>query len=344
MAVGGGAVVAVPAAVAGSSSASVAAVPDQATADRLFVEWLSKSDPRPNLKVAARVALFAHKDVRDATIATFLASGYDYSKRRAAESRARNTNFAKRVLATHTAAYAPTVRAAAQHALDGTDSDRDRFVRTGYEQAKKADRQARQADNEHAAAILELDQVLVARLRDKDPGEQVRAAAAFALRDGATNSEVVEFFAFDWPTAAALDSEVFRTRCADNDILWRAAMRRLTADALAAEVAAREAADEAKAQKRAAAARAWTLVREQTAPARTAWADADEVAEAQAANWQEIARVAGSSTNPHWQAIAETAPASAEQWAAERANAAEQAAYWTALYEQALAAERALQP
>jgi hypothetical protein len=84
-------------------------------------------------------------------------------------------------------------------------------------------------------------------------------------------------------------------------------------------------------------------VGEQAAPARTAWADAEQLAEAQAAGWQEIARVAGSSTDPHWQAIAETAPVTAEQWAAERANAAEQAAYWTTLYEQALAAEQALQ-
>ncbi len=341
MVAGGHVLLAGPVLAVGSPAASVVGDVDQATADQVFVRWLANSDPRGNLRAAAWSALLA-KDVK-AAVAKFLASGYDYAKRRAAESRVRNTNFVRRVLATHTVAYAPTVRAAAQHALDGTDSDRDQFVRTGYAQAKEADRQARQADDEHAAAIVQFDRDFVARLRDEDPGAQVRAAAAFALRAGATNSDVVEFFAFDWRTAAVLDFEVFRTRCADSDILWRAEMRRLTADALAAETAARDAAAEAKEQARAVAARAWAAVGEQAAPARTAWADAEQLAEAQAAGWQEIARVAGSSTDPHWQAIAETAPVTVEQWAAERANAAEQAAYWTTLYEQALAAEQALQ-
>ncbi len=340
MAAGGGAAVADPVLAVGFATVSAAAGVDQAAADRAFVRWLARSDPRANLRAAAWSVLLA--DDVDAAVAKFLASGYEFSKKRAAQSKARNADFARRVLATHTVTYSPWVHAAAQHALDGGDVELDKFVRSGYAQAKEKDRLNRQADGEHAAAIVQADRDFVAQLRDNDPGPQVRAAAAFALRTGSTDADVVEFFAFDWSNAATLDTQTYRTRCADDDTLWRAAIRRLLADALAAEKAAREAGTEAAAQARAAAARAWAHVGEQTTPARSAWADAEAIAARQAQTWHDVALAAAATSNPNWQVIAGTAQTTQEQWAAERANAAEQAAYWTSLYERALAAEQAM--
>ena len=341
VAVSGGVAGTGPVLAAGLPTVSAAVAVDQAAADRTFVRWLARSDPRANLRAAAWSALLA--DDVDAGVAKFLASGYDFAKKRAAQSRARNADFARRVVATHTVTHSPQVHAAAQYALDHGDAALEAFVRTGYAQAKERDRLDRQADGEHAAAIVQADRDFVAQLRDADPGPQVRAAAAFALRAGSTDADVVEFFAFDWANAAALDAQTYRTRCADDDTLWRAQVRRLLADALAAEKAAREAGAEAAAQARAAAARAWATVGAQTAPARSAWADAEAIAARQAQTWNDVALAAAGATSPNWQVIAGTAQTTQEQWTAERANAAEQAAYWTSLYEQALAAEQAMQ-
>jgi len=61
-----------------------------------------------------------------------------------------------------------------------------------------------------------------------------------------------------------------------------------------------------------------------------------------AANWRQVAQAASSATGLNWEAVASTAGATAETWAAERQNAAEQAAYWESLYAEALAGELAM--
>jgi hypothetical protein len=309
-------------------------------ADRAYVRLLARVDPRSTVKATAWAALISSNV--DAAVTRFFASDYDYAVRRAAAAKVRNADFARRVLETHTAEFAPEVHAAAEAAYYGNATDQEYFARTGYDAAKERDRQAREAGGAQAAALAQADRDFVALLRDHDPGEQVRAAAAFALRPAATDADLVDFFAHDWVGGAALDLEAFRIRCADADVRRRAQAARLVADARAAEQAARDTAGEAADQARAAAARAWATVGEQTGPARVAWAQAQQHAEAQAANWQQVAQAAGSATGINWQAVAGTAGATAETWAAERQNAADQAAYWEGLYAEALAGERGM--
>jgi hypothetical protein len=316
--------------------APLAAV-DERSGDWIWVRYLAGSDSRSTVKAAAWKALTSSNV--DGAIARFIVSDFPYAKKRAADAKVRNADFARRVLATHTAEFAPEVHAAAQYALDHADADREYFARTGYAAAKERDRLAREASGEQAAALAQADRDFVTLLRDHDPGEQVRAAAAFALRPAATDADLVEFFAHDWVNAAALDLEAFRIRCVDADMLWRATSADLLARARTAEQAARDAAGEAAEQLRAVAARAWAEAGAQTGPARVAWAQARQVAEEQAANWQQVAQVAGGATGLTWQAIAGTAGLTADGWAAERQNAAEQAAYWQALYAEALAGE-----
>ncbi|MCA2217951.1 hypothetical protein [Jidongwangia harbinensis] len=309
-------------------------------ADRAYVRLLARADPRSTVKATAWAALISSNV--DAAIARFFASDFDYAVRRAAQAKVRNADFARRVLETHTAEFAPEVHAAAEAAYYGTAAQQEYFARTGYAEAKERDRQAREAAGAQAAALAQADRDFVALLRDHDPGEQVRAAATFASRPAATDADLVDFFAHDWVNASALDLEAFRINCADADVRRRAQAVRLVADARAAEQAARDTAGEAAEQARAAAARAWATAGAHTGPARVAWARAEQHAEAQAANWRQVAQAAGSATGINWEAIAGAAGTTAETWAAERQNAAEQAAYWENLYAEALAGELAM--
>jgi hypothetical protein len=339
VAANGSVVTAGPAQAATSAAATAASTPEEAAADREFVRWLSVADARANLKAAAWAVLLA-KDV-DKAVAKFLASGYEYSRDRATKSLARNTDFAERILRTHLASYSPWVHAAARYALDNGAAALDAFARTGYAQAREKDRLIRQEDSDEAAAIRKTDRDFVAMLRDTAPGPQVQKAAALALRDGATDADVAEFFAFDWLDAADVDTATHRTRTSDIEMQWRFTIRGLVADAQAAEEAARGLEGEAAALKRAEAARAWANVGAKTAPARHAWDEAERIAGKQAETWSQIAAAAAAAVvdNPNWRAVAAAAPATQEQWAADRALAEQQSASWKALYEQARAAE-----
>ena len=307
-----------------------------------LVRFRAGTDPRSTVRAVAWATLISSNV--EAAIVRFNLSDYKFAEKRADATKERNADFARRVLATHTPEFAPEVHAAAQYALDKGLVALESFARTGYAAAKERDRQAREATGEQAAALVQDDRDFVALLRDGDPGEQVRTAAGFALRPAATDADVVEFYAHDWVNGAALDMMAFRIRCTDEDMRWRAAATRLVIDARAAEQAARDTAGEAAEQARAAAARAWAGAGAQAGPARVAWAQAPQVAETQAESWHRIAGVAAGATSPNWQAVAGSAGTSEQDWAAERANAAEQAAYWQDLYDQALAGERANRP
>jgi hypothetical protein len=309
----------------------------QHSADWLQARAVASYDPRSSVKAAAWGALVSN-DV-DAAVTRFFATDYAYALSRAALNDARNTDFCKRVLATHTAEFAPEVHAAAQYALSRNASDREAFARTGYAAAKARDRAAREATGAEAAALEQFDRDFVARLRDNDPGEQVRASAAFALRPAATDADLVEFFAYDWANAAELDISAFRMRTSDEDLRWRAGIASLVSSAQAAEEAAQGLAGEAAAQARAAAEQAWADVATRTGTPRVLWADAEQVALAQAANWQGVVAAANGATGLNWQVILGSAGTTAENWAAAREQAAEQTAYWSGLYSDALAGE-----
>lgn len=315
----------------------VSSAPDQAAADRAFVRYLAGKDARSPVRTDAWVALISSRG--DEAVADFLATGFDYAKSRAEQNRFRNLDFAKRVLAVNTAEYAPEVHLRAQLAVNGSDADRELFARSGYAAAQQADRTAREASGEQAKSLVKADWDYVTELAATDPGPQVRGAAVWATRPGATDADLVEFFAYGWASGAQLDVEAYRTRNIDADMGWRATIRRLLTDAENAEQAARDAAEDAAEQAKAAAARAWQAVGEQTIPARSAWADAQDFADHEAVNWQTVLAAATTAAGPNWQAIVDPAVAHQADWTTERDLAAEQAQFWNDLLAQAQAGE-----
>jgi hypothetical protein len=332
----GVAVAAMPGRFAAAAASTSAAV-DRAAADRAFVRFIAARHPQSTVRAAAWLALTS--STPDAAVAQFLGSGYEAARARAAARNAQNLDFAKRILATHTAAYAPEVNAAAKRAVNGSNADRERFARTGYAEAAERDRQARESAGKHATALVQADREYVAVLRDSDPGAQVRAGAGWALRTAATDADLVEFFAYGWASAARLDLEMHQSSIADSDVRWRKAVNRLVGEAQAAEQAAREAQGEAAVAARAAAASAWRAVGTEATPARSAWSHAEQVASTQAAAWQAIALAAAGAESVNWEPIASSSVTTEAAWNTERETAAEQGRYWTALLAEARAAE-----
>jgi hypothetical protein len=320
--------------------ADVDPVAEQMAADRAFVRMIALTDARAIVRASAWNALLSSHG--DAAVTEWLASGYAAAVKRASTTTARNSDFAKRILATHTAEYSPEVHAAAQKAVNGTDADRAAFAKGEYAAAKERDRIARDAKGELAAVIVQADFDFVRTISTTDPGAQVRAAAVYALREGAGNAGLVEFFTYDWAQAANLDLDTYRTTRIDQELAWRNVNRQLLIDAQAAQVAATNASAAEAEQARAVAARAWRAVGEQTGPARVAWVQAQEHAQAQVSNWQQVALAAAAAASQNWSAIGETARTVEPAWSEQGRQAAEQAAWWASLLAQAQAGEKAM--
>ncbi|WP_234342220.1 ALF repeat-containing protein [Streptomyces leeuwenhoekii] len=308
---------------AAPSSLVAVAAADEA---REHVLRLAKSGLPAELRTSAWNALRSTRG--DAAIAEWLTpgGGYDAAKQRLREARSRNRTFCERVVLTHPVSFSPQVRAAAQRALAGTDADRAEFVSTGYAEAQEGDRAAREAETEHRSQVAEQDRGFVRALSERDPGEQVRVAAQWALRAGSTDADVVEFFGYGWATGGALDVEAYRLRVSDAEVRRHHVLSLLIAKAVAAEEALRTAADVALA--RAEAERAWQATADEAVSAQRAWLAEQEAARAQAENWHNIARLARESADDIWKAV--TAPAEARQddWSKAQTEAGEAAAFW----------------
>lgn len=314
---------------------------EEHSADWYWVRYLAKAHPYSSVRTSAWNALVSGDP--DAAIVEFLATGYDFAVSRAQLRNARNLDFVRRVYETTTAEYSPEVHNEAQRLLSASDSARETFVRSGYEAAKSRDRAYRDTVGAQKQALVDSDRRFVGLLATNDPGEQVRLSAQVATRQGATDDDLVEFFAFGWANGARLDLDVFRLRGADNNMRWRDTITRLIADAEAAEKAARDASAEAKEQAKAQAARAWQQVGEQTAPARSGWGEAEDFARRQAENWHAVLLAAQAAQGPNWTAIIDPATASESAWQSEQSTAAQQAAYWNALLQQARDGEQRVQ-
>ncbi len=323
-------------AVASPPGVSVAAVND---AEYDFVLWLAQYDERAMVRSTAWTALL-ETDVA-AGILRFFESEWEYAELLAADGSARNNDFVKYVVDTCVPEYSPEVCAAAVNVLYGSPEEQEEFVATGYAAAKERDRRDRDEIGEQAAALVAADRLYVTRLRDGDPGAQVRLAAAWALRDGASDSDLVEFFSHSWAYSAGLDVRAHRTAIAVRDAAWRREVVRLTLAAEEAERKARETAGEAQAQARAAAARAWGGIARNAGPARVAWQDAERTALAQAEVWRQVAAAAAAADSANWKPILGASGDIGGQWATDTTTAGKQAAYWADLYTKAVAAEQA---
>ncbi|MEU8775553.1 hypothetical protein [Streptomyces sp. NPDC048606] len=271
----------------------------------------------------------------DQAIGEWLAAGggYDFARQRLRETRTRNRLFCERVVRTHAASFAPRTRSAAEQALKGTDADRSAFVRTGYARAQEEDRTVRETAAGEQRAVTEREREFVRSLARRDPGEQVRVAAQWALRPGASDADLREFHGYGWVTGGALDLEGYRLRTADEESLRHRVLAIALKTAIEAEDALPAAMDREAA--RAEALRAWRAVATLAGDARTAWQADRTHAGLQARNWGEIQEFARQNPDGPWQTIVGPAGENLTAWTAEERGAAAPIAFWEDLLRRA---------
>lgn len=300
---------------------------------RRQVTSMAKTHPAAEVRTSAWNALRSSRG-DDALLEWFApGAGFDYAKQRSRETRARNKAFCERVAATHTAEFSPKVRTAATRALKGSAAEQAAFVMTGYAQAQQLDRTVRESGERQRLEVTLKERDFVRDRADQDEGEQVRVAARWALRPGAADTDVAEFFGYGWATGAALDLEAYRTRVADAEAVRHYTLTRLIGKATDAEAAVLGAADAAKA--RAEAKRAWKAVAEHSDAARRAWLAEQAAATAQAENWRTVVALSREPAQELWKAISATAETNQKAWAGEQTRAQEAAAFWQAMHDRA---------
>lgn len=297
-----------------------------AEAARNEVLRIAKSRLPAELRTSAWNAL--RSTLGDAAITAWLApgGGYDLAKQRLRDTRTRNRLFCERVVATHPATFSPRVHAGATQALKGTDADRAAFVKTGYAEAQQRDREARADDAAHEQEVAAKERDFVRAVAASDPGAEVRVAAQWATRAGASDADVAEFFGYGWANGGTLDLEGYRLRVTDTETRRHHSLSLLVQKAVAAEAAVRGAADAA--QARAEAQAAWRAVADHSDAARQAWLAEQTAAATQVTNWQGIAEAAKAGAESIWKNIAAPAEANQGFWAQEGTEAAGAAAFW----------------
>ncbi|MEW9510940.1 MULTISPECIES: hypothetical protein [Streptomyces] len=317
--------------VTADEAASVTAL--AAEAARNEVTRIAKSSLPAELRTSAWNAL--RSTLGDEAIAAWLepGGGYDLAKQRLRDTRTRNRLFCERVVVTHPPAFSPQVNAAAKNAVKGSDNDRAVFVRTGYEQAQQRDRTARAADTAHQQEVAARERDFVRGLSVADPGAEVRVAAQWAMRPGATDTDVAEFFGYGWVNGATLDLEGYRLRVADGETRRHHALSLLLRAAVAAEEALRGASDAAAA--RAEAERAWQAVAAHAQGAETAWRVEREHAGKQAEAWKGVQALAQGAADELWKRLADPAGENERSWSREEQDAVGSAAFWQDILRQA---------
>ncbi|MFD5984535.1 hypothetical protein [Streptomyces cyaneofuscatus] len=320
-------------AAAQESDAARAALAAAAAGAREQVRRIALSGLPAELRTSAWNALRSTRG--GAAIAEWLApgGGYDLAKQRLRDTRTRNRQFCERVVATHPASFAPATRAGAEKALKGSDADRAAFVKSGYAQAQAKDRGAREAAGTEQQAVRAKDREFVATLAARDPGEQVRVAAQWALRPGAGDEDVREFYGFGWVSGGALDLEGHRLRTAESEALRHRTLTLLLRAAVDAEEALRGASDAAAA--RAEAERAWQAVAAHAQGAETAWRVEQEHAGKQAEAWRGVQALAQGTADELWKRLADPAGENERSWSREEQDAVGSAAFWQDILRQA---------
>lgn len=290
-------------------------------------------DPRGNVRIGALQAWSSRAP--EAAAVLYFTSDFAFVQSFSETEGNRNTDFARRVVATQTAALAPAVNAAAQRAVNGTSTDRKAFANTGFAAARETDRQSRATSGQLAAALTQDDREYVASLATNAPGAQVRAAAALATQPGAGDGALVEFFAYDWSSAGRADLDAFRRATVDSETARYGQADTLVDAAQAADKAVVDAAPENVVQAKADAAKAWQAVADLTVPSRAAWSGAQVVAARQDTAWWDVVTHSRDIGGLNWHGIVDRAGDYQNQWKGDTAFAVAQSAYWDALLLQA---------
>ncbi|MEN3610553.1 hypothetical protein AAH979_13480 [Plantactinospora sp. ZYX-F-223] len=309
---------------------------------RALATHLAVASPYGAVRAAAMTALNSPRG--EVAVWEFIPAGWCQATIRAEQDAAMNDHIIARVLATHAYETSPWVWSAANAAKTAPAAEKEYFVRFGLEEARAADQRARDEDGAHAAALRQYDRDYVAQLRDTAQGEQVRIAAAWALRPEATDSDIVEFYTYAWSSFGKLDLERFQLTTADQEMRWFAAVDRLQRSALEAQAAAEAASGEAQKALQQQAADAWGQVAAGAAPSASGWLAAKQTADAQAQQWAAVYQLALRQTGPNWKAMTKPARGNRDAWERDSRNARDRAAYWQQVVADALAAEEDIRP
>ncbi len=328
----------VAAATEGTSAEAGVAV-GQSSWQLTMVRRLAEKDARSDVRLAAWNALLS-KDV-DAAVARFLApgGGYETAKARSAQNVARNADVIRRVLATTSPLTSPAVYAAATRASRGTFDEQDEFVRAGLDQARAQDERGDNQKDKEVARQAQADRDFVAGLAEHDPGPWVRAAAGRAVRTG-SDADLVEFFGYEWASAARCDAQAYHVRMADQDLLWRSRLSQVVAFAEEAEAAVARAEAAVVEKARAAAAQAWRTVADHAGTVALSWDTERTRTAEQVKTWATVAEFArAATTTQDWKTISDRAGENGGTWTEEQTWAQTQATQWRQIAETARAGE-----
>lgn len=303
---------------------------------------LAVASPYGAVRAAAATAIQSPRG--EVAVQEFIPAGWCRATERAEQDAAMNDHIIARVLATHAYETSPWVWSAANAARTASRAEKEYFVRSGLDEARAADQRARDADGAYAAALRQFDRDYVAQMRDTAQGEQVRIAAAWALRPGATASDIVEFYTYAWASFGRLDLERFQLTTGDQEMRWFAAVDRLRTSAREAQEAAEGASGEAQRALQQQAADAWGQVAAGAAPSVSGWLEAKRTADAQAQQWAAVYQLALRQTGPNWKAMTKPARNNRDGWERDSRNARDRAAYWQQVVDDARAAEEDVRP
>jgi hypothetical protein len=300
---------------------------------------LAVASPYGAVRAAATTAINSPRG--EIAVKEFIPAGWCQATERAERDAAMHDHIIARVLATHAYETSPWVWSAANAAKNAPGAEKEYFVRFGLEEARAADQRARDEDGANAEALRQLDRNYVAEMRDTAQGEQVKIAAAWALRPGSTDSDIVEFYTYAWARFGKLDFERFQLTTSDQEMRWFVAVDRLQKSALEAQAAAEAASGEAQQALRQQAADAWGRVAAGTEPSVSGWLAAKQTADAQAKQWAAVYQLALRQTGPNWKAMTKPARTNRDAWERDSRNARDRAVYWQKVVQDALdAAER----
>ena len=303
---------------------------------------LATASPYGAVRSAASTAINSPRG--EIAVKEFIPTGWCQATERAGKDAAMNDHIIARVLATHAYETSPYVWSAANAAKNAPGAEKEYFVRFGLEEARLADKRARDQDGANAAALRQYDRNYVALMRDTAQGEQVQIAAAYALRQDATDSDIVEFYTYAWARFGKLDIERFQLTTADQEMRWFAAVDRLQVAAREAQVAAEQASGEAQKALQQDAADKWGQVAIGASPSASGWLAAQQTADRQAAQWSAIYQIALRQTGPNWKAMKTPARNNRDVWERDSRNARERAAYWQQVVQDARDAEEDIRP
>lgn len=279
---------------------------------------------------AAYVAVAANDEAK---VREFMLVGYRKATDRARKREKLNTDIIREI--NRTAIPGSEVQGSSRDALGSSFTAQEIYVQSGYDRAVELDRVHNDKRQENLARLAGEDRDYVAFLAANDPGEHVRAAAQRALAGGDDRS-IGLFFTYEWKIGAQVDTERFIRTTTEQNQLWHDQIARLTASALAAEAAEREASGELARKHRLEARQAWEQVDREAGESSVDWLAEKVKADAQAAMWAQVAEYArAAQSEQDWQKILQEANSGIRSWQSVAADARDSAARWLAVAEQA---------